>query len=103
MADDPHDLAAGIAVCPSTPHRAVLGLVRSALGRPVGPALARDLGASDPQEIVRIATFNYLHVVLETGFDRAPELADAVPRDLMIYLREMRAANQRRNGTLIDQ
>lgn len=103
MADDPHDPAGGIAVCPSTPHRAVLGLVRAALGRPVGRALSRDLAASDPQEIVRIATFNYVHVVLATGFDRTPELADSVPRDLVIYLREMRAANLRRNQAILGQ
>lgn len=103
MSDDPQDLTGGIAHCPSTPHRAVLGLVRAALGRPVGAALVDDLRASDPQDIVQIATFSYVHVVVATAFDRAPELAAGVPGDLVIFFREMRAANLRRNASILAQ
>ena len=70
------------------------------MGRPVGRALARDLGESDPQDIVRIATFNYVHVVVAAGFESAPDLVDAVPDDLVIYFREMQAANLRRNAAI---
>jgi len=103
MGDDPREQAYGIALCPSAPHRAVLGLVRVAYGRPIGRTLIDDLRASDPLEIVRIATFNYVHVVLATAFDCAQNLAMAVPDDLVIYLREMQAANLRRNEAILEQ
>lgn len=103
MSDVPHPPTGGIALCPSTPHRAVLGLVRAALGRPVGPALVDDLRASDPQQIVQIATYAYVHVAVATAFDHAPELGDAVPEDLVIYFREMQAANRRRNAEILGQ
>ncbi len=81
----------------------MLGLVRAAIGRPTASALVDDLRASDPQEIVRIATFNYVHVVVATAFDHAPDLADAVPSDMVIYFREIQAANLRRNDAILDQ
>jgi hypothetical protein len=97
------DLRAGLEYCLSRPHRAVLALVRAAVGRPVDGSQVSDLEASDPADIVRIATFNYVHVVLATGFERAPELAEAVPRDLVIFFEEMRRANLRRNSLLSEQ
>lgn len=103
MGDDPREQAYGIALCPSAPHRAVLGLVGTAMGQEFGSALVDDLRASDPQDIVRIATFSYVHVVVGAAFDRAPVLADAVADDMVIYFREMRAANLRRNDSILMQ
>ena len=103
MHDDICDQNGGIDRCPSTPHRSVLGLLRAALGHPVGPGMIDDLGASTPEDIVRIATFNYVHVVVATAFDRVPELGRTVPDDMAIYFREMQAANLRRNEAILDE
>lgn len=103
MDDDPREPVCGIALCTSVPHRAVLGLVRAAMGYPVGSAVVGDLRASNPQDIVRIATFNYVHVVVASAFDHAPELAQAIPDDLLIYFREMQAGNLRRNAAILEQ
>lgn len=92
--------APGIAACPSAPHRSVLGLLRAATGRPGGPGLVADLGASDPQEIVPIATFNYVHVAMAAGFETSPDLQRAVPDDLVIFFKEMEQANIRRNAAI---
>lgn len=89
--------AEGIALCPSRPHRCVLGLLRVALGHPADGDLLGDLKASDPQELVRISVFHYVHVVLSKAFENAPDLTDAVPHDLVIFFSEMRRANLRRN------
>ena len=103
MTADPSATRGGIAACPSAPHRSVLGLVRAAMGRPVGPDLARDLAASDPEALVRIATYAYVHVVVASAFDFQPALARAVPDDLVIYFREMQAANRTRNAEIASQ
>ena len=100
MPEFSQDLTGGIGQCPSPTHRGVLGLVRAAVGCPVGPTLGADLRASDPDDLVRIATNAYVHVVLATGFERVPDLADAVPRDLVIFFSEMQAANLRRNEAI---
>lgn len=97
------DLMGDIGVCPSTAHRSVLGLARVAMGRSFDGSLLTDLAASDPEEIARIAVFNYVHVVLAASLERAPELAAAVPRDLVIFFREMQSANQRRNHQILSQ
>jgi len=93
----------GIEQCPSAVHRAVLGLVRVAMGRPVGGWLVDDLKASAPEEIVRIATFQYVHVLVGSAFDRLPALGRAVPKDLVIYFREMQAGNLRRNSAILTE
>ena len=97
------DLRAGLDHCASRPHRAVLALVRAAAGRQVDESLVSDLEASDPEDIVRIATFTYVHVVLAEGLTRAPDLARVVPRDLIVYFEEMQRANLRRNTLLRNQ
>ncbi len=85
-------------LCPSIPHRSLVWLLRAALGRPVDEdALIALLRASDPEELVRIAVFNYVHVILSKAFDHVPGLARGVPEDLVIFLTEMRHANLRRN------
>ena len=93
----------GVGLCPSIPHRAILGLVRAAVGGHAGETLVADLGNSNPDDLVRIAVFNYVHVVLAGAFDRFPELAGAVPRDLVIFAEEMHTANQRRNASIRQQ
>lgn len=90
-----------LALCPSPPHRGILGLVRAAMGCTVDrDAVIGDLGRSDPQDLVRIATMTYVHVIVHDGFAKVPELADAVPDDLVVYFSEMRQANQRRNQSI---
>lgn len=74
--------------------------MRAALGGVPDAGLRADLGRSDPEELVRIAVHNYVHVVLAGAFERHPELAEAVPRDLVIFFDEMRAANVRRNESI---
>lgn len=100
MPDTSHDLMGGIGLCPSPPHRCVLGLVRAATGGPVDASLRADLRASNPDDIVRIAVNAYVHVVLASGFAQVPDLADAVPRDLVILFKELQAANLRRNEAI---
>lgn len=63
-------------------------------------AVIGDLRRSDPQDLVRIATMTYVHVILHEGFAQVPDLADAVPDDLVIYFSEMRQANLRRNQSI---
>lgn len=101
MSADVRDMSRGIERCPSAAHRCVLGLVRAAMGHPVGDWLISDLEASKPEDIVRIATFHYVHVVVGSAFDRVPTLGEAVPQDLVIYFREMQAANLRRNAAIL--
>ncbi|MFW8596402.1 nucleotidyltransferase family protein [Cribrihabitans neustonicus] len=86
--------------CRSRPHRAILGLMAPALGYPVPGTLAQDLRASSPGELVKIATYAYVHTVIASAFENAPELAQAVPRDLCIYFAEMQKANRRRNDAI---
>ena len=100
MPDLSQDPLGGISLCPSPVHRSILGLVRAAAGCPVGGSLAVDLAASDPEELAQIAIYNYVHVVLATGFRQAPELAAAAPRDLKILFSELQAANLRRNDAI---
>ncbi len=101
MLTAPRSLDAGLGLCPSAPHRALLGLLRVALDGPgEGPdsaALVADLRASSPETIVQLAFDASLHVVLASAFDRDPALRSAVPRDLIVFSQEMRAANLRRN------
>lgn len=90
-----------LALCPSPPHRGVLGLVQSAMGSTVNlEALKADLARSDPEKLVEIAVSTYVHVVLYKAFETRPELADAVPADLVIFFSEMRHANLRRNAAI---
>ena len=90
-----------LAMCPSPPHRGVLGLLSEAMGRETNrDTLIADLGRSDPQDLVRIAVNSFVHVVLYKAFVTAPELAQAVPADLVIYFNEMRHANLQRNRTI---
>ncbi|MFW8637309.1 nucleotidyltransferase family protein [Cribrihabitans pelagius] len=86
--------------CRSVPHRAVLGLMAPALGYPAPDTLAQDLKASGPGELVKIATYTYVHTVAASAFGTAPELEQAVPRDLLIYFAEMQKANRRRNAAI---
>ena len=58
----------GLAACSSAPHRSVLRLTRVAMGYSAGPSLLADLKASDPEDLVRIATFNYLHAAADRRF-----------------------------------
>ncbi|PIE07072.1 MAG: hypothetical protein CSA74_09205 [Rhodobacterales bacterium] len=97
------DLAGGIALCPSPPHRGVLGLVRAAAGIPAGGPLTQDLAASDPADLLRIAVQSCAHVVIASGFERAPDLAAALPRDLTIVFHELGAANLTRNAAIREQ
>ena len=96
-----------ISVCPSAPHRAVLGLLPIALGYTRSRAfmgfLENDLKASKPEDIVRISTYHYVHTVLASAFDNAPELRASIPRDLEIYFAEMQIANLRRNEKFLQQ
>ncbi len=110
MPDRYADLVGGIAQCPSPPHRGVLGLVRTAAGPKAdipkdasGSALARDLAASDPEDLARIAVQTCAHVVAASAFERVPALAEAVPRDLLILFSELGATNLARNVAIRDQ
>lgn len=86
--------------CGSVPHRAILGLMAPSLGYPVPETLVQDLMGSKPGDLVKIATYNYVHTVITSAFRNAPELEEAVPRDLLIYFAEMQKANLQRNGAI---
>lgn len=89
--------------CRSVPHRAILGLMAPALGAPVPDTLAQDLMESPPGELVKLATYTYVHTVIVSAFRNAPELQEAAPRDLQIYFSEMQKANLQRNGAIRTQ
>lgn len=89
--------------CASAAHRAVLGLLPVALGRPVPQGLAEDLAASPPGELVAVATFQHVHTLVACAFARAPGLGRSVPEDLPLYFREIQAANARRNRAIAGQ
>lgn len=79
-----------LALCPSAPHRAVLGLFRLSLGEPAYEGLADDLRASAPEEIAAIANNKIAHTFLADGLRANPEIAALLPQDLVIYFEAMR-------------
>lgn len=83
--------------CPSAPHRAVLGLLAVALGRPGYEGLIADMQDSQPEQIAAIANQGYAQTILHSAFAQVPDLAAPLPRDLVIYFAEMQRANGVRN------
>ncbi|SFB85597.1 nucleotidyltransferase family protein [Tropicimonas isoalkanivorans] len=86
--------------CASAPHRAVLGIVPVALGRPAPEGLLRDIASSSPEDLVAVATASHVHPLIWCAFSNSPDLRDAVPPDLPVYFREIQAANARRNHAI---
>lgn len=91
--------------CRSAPHRAVLGLLRPALGLDVPDGLAEDLAASQPERIVEAAVQGEGRILplFSAAFENAPELRDCIPRDLYLFLDEMFRANTERNAEFLEQ
>lgn len=94
-----------LSACRSAPHRAVLGLLRPALGLPAAQGLADDLRACAPEDIVRVACSgkDQIQTLLSAAFDHAPELREHVPEDLVLFLDEMYRANVARNDLIREQ
>lgn len=90
-------------LCESAPHRAVLGLLAVALGRPGYATLARDLQSSPPEQIAAIANHGHAQTILHSAFRQHPELGRNLPDDLLIYFAEMQRANGDRNRAAQDQ
>lgn len=90
-------------LCTSTVHRAVLGVLAVSLGCPAYGDLANDLRNSPPEQFAAIANQSHAQTILQTAFDRAPQLRDCIPRDLLIYFTEMRRANEDRNAQALRQ
>jgi hypothetical protein len=89
-----------LAPCASAPHRAILGLLPVALGRPAPQGLLSDIVDSPPEDLVAVATASHVHPLVWCAFAKAPDLSDAVPPDLPVYFREIQAANARRNHAI---
>ena len=85
-------------------HRAVVALMRGGLGLPPGPGAVADIAATDPHRIMEIAGAHRLLQALAPGLEGRLEvgapLAAALPEDAVLFLREMRAGNGRRNARL---
>lgn len=92
-----------LGLCPSAPHRAVLGLMAVALGRPCPASLQNDLASSAPEQIAAIANQGHAQTILHSAFVRQPELSSALPHDLLIYFAEMQRANADRNQQAVAQ
>ena len=92
-----------LTLCASAPHRAVLGLLAVAMGRPAYAQLIQDLHRSKPEQIAAIANKSYGQTILASAFRVIPELEAAIPRDLAIYFTEMQRANGVRNAQAIAQ
>lgn len=82
-----------LSACPSTEHRAVLGLTALSLGGPPPDGLQADLATSDPQRLAEIANLQHVHTLLACARDRAPDVCAALPDDLWLYFEEMARAN----------
>lgn len=95
----PAEQPPALSPCPSAPHRAVLGLLAVAMGRPGYGGLIADLHESQPEQIAAIANQGYAQTILHSAFERMPELAAPLPRDLVIYFAEMQRANGARNAS----
>ncbi|MEZ5674058.1 MAG: nucleotidyltransferase family protein [Thalassovita sp.] len=89
--------------CGSAPHRAVLGILAIALGRPAYDGLIADLRNSIPEQIAAIANQSYGQTILASGLRTLPALQSAIPDDLVIYFTEMQRANGERNTQAITQ
>lgn len=92
--DDPLDL------CPSAPHRAVARLLAMAMGAGSEDDRGADLAQTRPKDLAGIAAAHHVATVLASAFEARPELETLVPLDLVIFLTEMRAANERRNAQI---
>ena len=90
-------------MCSSAPHRAVLGLLSVAQGAAATGALRSDLQETAPEDLIQIATFNYVHTVLAEAFRLAPALRFEFEPDAIIYLEEMQRENERRNAAVLTQ
>ena len=89
--------------CGSAPHRAVLGLLRPALGLPARDGLIADLRASQPEEIVEAASHGKGHIatLLSAAFDNDPDLHAHVPEDLVLFFDEIFRANIDRHDRVL--
>ena len=86
-------------------HRAVVALLRGGLGLSPGPGEVADIAATDPHRIMEIAGAHRLLQALAPGLEAGAPLARALPpaalpEDAVLFLREMRAGNGRRNARL---
>lgn len=86
--------------CPSAPHRAVARLLAMSVGARPGDACGSDIEASTAEDLAGISGAHYVGTVLASALETRPEVETLVPRDLAIFLVEMRAANEQRNARL---
>jgi len=86
--------------CPSAPHRAVARLLAMSAGARPQDDVRADLARTTAAAIAGIAAAHYIDTGLASAFEARPDIEEMVPRDLVIFLVEMRAANERRNARL---
>ena len=87
----------------SEAHEACLTLLRAYFADEVDQSLADVFRRTDPEELVRVATFAYLHTVFSFIFEKNPKIAEVIDDDAVVYLHEMRRENRRRNTLIMQQ